>query len=68
MTFAKPGTGYRPPPHAARRVDHVRATTARAAGVTDRLWSMEDVVALVEAAAEPPKRRGPYKPRQPKEA
>ena len=27
-----------------------------------RLWSIEDVVALVDASAEPPKKRGPYKP------
>jgi hypothetical protein len=34
-----------------------------AAGLTDRLWSVEDIVALVEAreAAEAPKVRGPYK-------
>ena len=34
------------------------------AGVSDRLWSMEDVVALTDAAEGEPKKRGPYKPRQ----
>jgi len=34
-----------------------------AAGITGRLWSMEDVVALLDAQAEPPKKRGPYKKR-----
>ena len=34
-----------------------------AAGVSDRLWSMEDMVALIDAQAEPPMKRGPYKPR-----
>jgi len=36
---------------------------AMAAGVTDTLWSMEDVVALMDAAAPKPGRRGPYKKR-----
>ncbi len=41
-----------------------------AAGLADRLWDVRDIVALVEAAeaAEGPKKRGPYKPRQPKAA
>jgi hypothetical protein len=34
---------------------------AMAAGVTDKLWSMEDIAALVEARAPKPGRRGPYK-------
>jgi hypothetical protein len=38
-----------------------------AAGVSDRLWSMEDVVALMDAAEGEPKKRGSYKPRQPTE-
>ena len=33
------------------------------ADVTDTLWSMEDVVALMDAAAPKPGRRGPYKKR-----
>lgn len=39
-----------------------------AAGVTDRLWSMEDVVALLDAREAPPAKRGPYKPRAAKTA
>lgn len=39
----------------------LRCSPAMAAGVTDKLWSMEDVVALIDAAAEAPKKRGPYK-------
>ena len=34
-----------------------------AAGVTDRLWEIGDVVALVEAADAKPSVRGPYKKR-----
>lgn len=43
----------------------LRMTPAMAAGVTDRLWDVKDIVALIEAkeAAEPPKVRGPYKKR-----
>jgi len=44
----------------------LRMTPAMSAGVADRLWSMEDVVALVDAREEAPKKRGPYKPRQPR--
>lgn len=45
----------------------LRVTPAMAAGLTDRLWEVRDIVALVETAeaAEWPKKRGPYKPRQP---
>ena len=43
----------------------LRVTPAMAAGVTDRLWEVKDIVALIEAkeAAEAPKVRGPYKKR-----
>lgn len=49
----------------ARIHQSLRVTPAMAAGLTDRLWSVEDIVALVEAqeAAEAPKVRGPYKKR-----
>ena len=48
----------------------LRVTPAMAAGLTDRLWDVPDIVALVEAAEADaaPKKRGPYKPRQPKAA
>ena len=36
-------------------------TPAMAAGVTDTLWDMKDVAALVDAAAPKPGRRGSYK-------
>lgn len=41
-------------------------TPAMAAGLTDRVWTVGDVAALVEAKDAPPKKRGPYKPRQPR--
>jgi len=34
-----------------------------AAGITDKLWSVEDIVALVEASEPKPRKRGPYKER-----
>ena len=36
---------------------------AMAAGVTDRLWSLEDVIAKIDELAPAPKVRGPYKKR-----
>jgi len=44
----------------------LRMTPAMSAGVADWLWTMEDIVALVDAREPAPKQRGPYKPRQPK--
>lgn len=41
----------------------LRVSPAMAAGVTDKLWDMADLVAVVEAAEEAPKKRGPYKKR-----
>jgi hypothetical protein len=34
-----------------------------AAGIADKLWSIEDIVALVEASEPKPGKRGPYKKR-----
>ena len=42
----------------------LRVTPAMEAGVTDRAWTVNDIVALVEAAEPAPKKRGPYKPRR----
>jgi len=39
----------------------LRMSPAMAAGVTDRLWEIGDIVALVEAADTVPGKRGPYK-------
>ena len=42
----------------------LRTSPAMAAGVSDRLWEMSDIVALVETREAPPKKRGPYKKRE----
>ncbi len=39
----------------------LRMTPAMAAGITERLWSMEDIVALIDADVPTPRPRGPYK-------
>ena len=44
----------------------LRMTPAMAAGVSDQLWSVENIVALIDAAEGEPKKRGSYKPRHPK--
>ena len=41
----------------------LKVSPAMAAGITDRLWSLEDVVAKIDEMAPPPKKRGPYKKR-----
>ena len=41
----------------------LQCSPAMAAGVTDRLWELEDIAALVEANAPKPGKRGPYKKR-----
>lgn len=39
----------------------LRVTPAMQAGVSDRVWGVVDIVKLVEAAEEAPKKRGPCK-------
>lgn len=41
----------------------LRVTPAMAAGVTDRLWEMADLVAVIDATEPAPGKRGPYKKR-----
>ncbi len=41
----------------------LRMSPAMAAGITDRLWSLDDIVAKIDAMAPEPKARGPYKKR-----
>jgi hypothetical protein len=40
-----------------------KLTPAMAARITDKLWSVEDIVALIEASEPKPGKRGPYKKR-----
>ena len=42
----------------------LKVTPAMAAGVTDKLWSMEDIAELVDAAAPKPGRPATYKKRE----
>jgi IS1 family transposase len=41
----------------------LKVTPAMEAGITDHVWSMEDIVARIDADAPAPKPRGPYKKR-----
>ena len=43
----------------------LKATPAMAAGVTHRLWSLEDIAERIDAATAKPAKRGPYKKREP---
>jgi len=42
----------------------IKVTPAMAAGITDRLWTLDDIVAQIDAMAPAPKARGPYKKRE----
>lgn len=42
----------------------LKVTPAMEAGLTDRLWDIADLVAIVDANEPAPKKRGPYKPRK----
>lgn len=42
----------------------LKVTPAMAAGVTDRLWSLEDIAHRIEAGKPAPAKRGPYNKRQ----
>ena len=44
----------------------LKVTPAMEAGLTDRLWEVADLVAIVDANEEAPKKRGPYKKRNSK--
>jgi len=44
----------------------IRVAPAMAAGLSARLWSMQDIVGLIDAAAPIPAKRGPYKKRNSK--
>ena len=52
----------------ARQHKALRCNPAMAAGLSSTLWSMADVVALIDAAAEPANACGTYKPRATKAA
>jgi IS1 family transposase len=43
-----------------------KTTPAMAAGVTDHVWTIDELIALLDAAERVPVKRGKYKPRQPK--
>jgi len=47
----------------ARINSAVKMTPAMAASISNRLWEVADIVALIDAAAGDPEKRGPYKPR-----
>ena len=47
----------------ARINSAIRVAPAMAAGLTTKLWTMADIVALVDSATPAPAKRGPYKKR-----
>ena len=47
----------------ARQHKTLRCSPAMVAGLSKTLWSMEDVVVMIDALAELAKKCGPYKPR-----
>jgi hypothetical protein len=47
----------------ARINSAVKMAPVMAAGISKTLWSMADIVALIDAAADAPKKRGPYRKR-----
>lgn len=47
----------------ARINSAVKMSPAMAAGISDTLWTMKDIVKLIEDAEPEPKKRGPYKKR-----
>lgn len=42
----------------------LRVTPAMAAGITDRLWSFDDLIAKIDEMTVPAQKRGPYKKRE----
>lgn len=42
----------------------LRITPAMAAGVTDTVWDVKDIVRVIDEAEPEPKKRGPYKKRR----
>ena len=47
--------------HFVRIHKSLKVSPAMAAGLTDKLWGWEDVIALIDAAQGASKKRGPYK-------
>ena len=41
----------------------LKVTPAMAVGITDRLWSLEDIAERIDASQPKPGKRGPYKKR-----
>jgi hypothetical protein len=44
-----------------RILKSLKVSPTMAAGLTDRLWGWEEVIALIDAKQTAPKKRGPYK-------